>query len=462
MKKWNIILLTFIVLSLFMIVYIVKDDFLKKSANHQSLTIELSIQHENGYLSVSEIVTPHEHGQAFLVKPDQDVTIFMKDQDEKKVYNKQSISFTKNEPVEFYYEYPIQCETCVIDQYIIRFFDKSETILAANYQVSISEPDETMRWFSGSLAHETLRGEFSTLYSWQEETKQNVPLFMTKGTFIPYKEEKPLSIYYEEDASGFEPIDESFISKYSTQQHLTILLTNKPFQYSGEDLLIFSKDTSSNEYKRLFLQAKHQIKQFEQPELSSLFISILLDEPILEKEEALFSELKTQLQPEEWLLFQKGVSQLMREKSSFSYQQLDEVISETMGKKTTFFHDNKDGEKMKSPLYFQEHKEVWVNDKKINSNWLPISYHGNYYLPVKEVADYFDFYIEELTNSNTIYFSKGSQMIYLPLDGSYEAIQPNDYEIEEIGETVYVSGKTLQTYFDIFVYERNGDFYLTN
>lgn len=459
MKKiiYGLVILVFI--SLVFLGYTLYDNQLVNSFKKQTLTIDIAMKHENGKLIVTETVTPLDNGQAVLLIPNHLDTLYIKKGDEYIPYEEKGISFKQHEPITFFYEYSLPCQHCILDQYALRFSD-GETVFDANYRVAISEANRATTWLSGSAAYETLQGEFYTFYSWKEEKKKNVPLFLTQASIQAARDTEKLSVFFEEGESV--TVDESFLIDYSKNNHVTVLLTNAPLQYSEEGLLVFSKDTNEKDYKRLFLQSLYSEKQFEKPLLQSLLMSIILDLPASKGEEAYFSELKQTLQAEDWPLFQEQVARLYQTESMFTYKQLDVILQGQLGKKTTFFQTNKDADVLTQPLYFVETQDAFVNENKINSNWNVIMYENQYYVPVKEVADSFDFYVEELTNSNTIYFSKGDKMIYLPLDEGYEVVKPVSYEVKMFEDRAYVTEKTLKLLFDISLHKKNNQFYFTS
>ncbi|MFD2682947.1 hypothetical protein [Bacillus seohaeanensis] len=309
-------------------------------------------------------------------------------------------------------------------------------------------------WISGFQSSYNKKMEFVDYYVFKGNDGP-VDLLWTRES-LQKKVYPHFSVYSKEEYNSFDKLE--IAKELTNNQYVTIICSKSTPSFVSKRLIIIN-DCGSNIEKTQQLLNEGLIGQsfllpVGQKGLMETMTSIVLERPVGgEKSQFMYKELVEGLTSEQFTVFQGYLRNPTM--NVLNVSELDEIIRDITGYKTTFFTDNMKGEKL-YPLLLKDSKELIVNNEEIQGLSILI-YKQKQLVPFALTLESLGLPLEKITSDAYLVLKDGNTYRFYS-DQDYfiyneEHFGSYDKPLQKIENKLYIDLKWVKRLFEVEVEE---------
>lgn len=354
-----------------------------------------------------------------------------------------------------------QNDRTVTFSYFIPFKKESESLLLDHWAISMQqvafkntkvEVVESVRragsWIAGAPLVGFEKFDFIDYFVFEGENGL-FPLYWQSKRLTSIHHQDEFNLFMKEGSTYSLNTSCDFLSKLPNFPYTTVVVTDTHAPVRKKGLMITNKPPMGIELDRqLALQYYLQRSTVKYDDwLYDLLVAHLIGVDVESKKgKQVMQELNDSLSASER---QTLFEHITLDNSSYSIEEMDEVLSKIKGLPTTFFKQNMDHVDT-VPLYFVDSKKVSINNKQMDLD--VIIRNKTRFFPFIETMKGLGFEVEHL--SEQILLNKEKMSMRFFIDKNIFILNEEDYGLLEkplvdINGEIYIEQKWLRTIFDV-------------
>ncbi|PIC71706.1 hypothetical protein CSV77_00415 [Sporosarcina sp. P16b] len=236
--------------------------------------------------------------------------------------------------------------------------------------------------------------------------------------------------------------------------HISVVLASSNQPLYAERFIIEKTDNMSQVIKqvaRMSVQSRFTF-QTDEPSISSMIASILVDEPIGTKaEQAAFTRLKESISAEQYQQFRQNIQETIGKKISSS--DLDRSLSKILAFDTHYFHKTMKEQRYTYPFLLLDPRTVWLDGEEVPEVKVLVQ-DGKSFYPAEELLSKMGYSIR--SNEQSIYFDSPNRTYRFSKVQPFYIMNNRKYDYTEkpyitINKTLYFDENWLRRIFLVLI-----------